>query len=542
MTSTQQVPVLIVGGGLVGLSAALFLEYHAVPFVLVEKRTCASVLPRSRGVHIRTVELFRQLGIDKRVQQVAATALKAGQFGGARRGATLITSEPLDLTHLRQSLADREPSPSSFCFLPQVQLEPLLAGLARERGGDLRFGVELTEFAADLGGVTATVRDQAGDVSIIRADYLIAADGAGSPIRRELGITGWELPPTHHCINVFVRTDLTEVLDGRTFSQCEIANDAVRGLVLTKNNTDEWSFHLEYDPERESPDDYPVARCVELVRAAIGVPDIDVEVLAKSAWDTGVFVADEYRRGRIFLVGDAAHRHAPWGGFGANTGIADAHNLMWKLASVLSGTAGPELLDTYQPERRPRAIVAAEQARLGTDFNTRYGVETPDNAADRARQLPHDTVMTRYRYTSAAILGGSTGPLHVDELTGQVGTRVPHVWIDQSQRISTLDLNGPGFALLVTGTSAAWRDAVAEAQWETGIDIIVHALPMAEWATRTGLSEGGALLVRPDGIVAGRSDEDLYPSTLTAALRHLVGDSSSGADTLDETTTAAATW
>ncbi|MFC9432969.1 FAD-dependent monooxygenase [Nocardia sp. NPDC057030] len=540
MTSTQRVPVLIVGGGLVGLSAALFLEYHGVPFVLVEKRTGTSVLPRSRGVHSRTVELFRQIGIDKRVQQAAATALKAGQFGGARRGATLTTSEQLDLGNLMQSLANREPSPSGFCFLPQVQLEPLLADLARERGGDLRFGVELTEFAPDRNGVTATVRDPAGDVSIIRADYLIAADGAGSPIRRELGITGWALPPTHHYINVFVRTDLTEVLDGRTFSQCEIVNDQVRGLVLTKNNTDEWSLHFEYDAAREGLADYPVERCVDLTRAAIGVPDLEVEVLAKSTWDTGVFVADEYRRGRIFLVGDAAHRHAPWGGYGANTGIADAHNLIWKLASVLSGTAGPALLDSYQPERKPRAIVAAEQARLGTDFATRYGVETPDNAADLARQLANDTVMTRYRYTSTALLGGSsTGTPHVDELTGQVGTRVPHVWIDRSQQISTLDLNGPGFALLVTGTSAAWRDAVAEAQWETGIDIIVHALPMAEWATRTGLPEGGALLVRPDGIVAGRSDVDLAAHTLTAALRHLVGESACGADMLEEPTAAA---
>ncbi|MFE9579524.1 FAD-dependent oxidoreductase [Nocardia sp. NPDC006044] len=540
MTSTQQVPVLIVGGGLVGLSAALFLEYHGVPFVLVEKRTGASVLPRSRGLHIRTVELFRQIGIDKRVQRVAAAEWKGGRFGGARRGATLITAEQLDPGNVVQSLADREPSPSGFCFLPQAQLEPLLADLARERGGDLRFGTELTEFVPDGYGVTATVRDQAGEVSIIRADYLIAADGANSPIRRELGITGWELPPTHHNINVFVRTDLTEVLDGRTFSQCEIVNNQMRGLVLAKNNTDEWSFHFEYDAAREGLADYPVDRCVELVRAAVGVPGIEVEVLAKSSWDTGVFVADEYRRGRIFLVGDAAHRHAPSGGYGANTGIADAHNLIWKLASVLSGTAGPALLDSYQSERRPRAIVAAEQARLGTDVNTRYRIETPDNATNLARQLTNDTVMTRYRYTSTALLGESTGTPHVDELTGQIGTRVPHVWIDRSQQISTLDLNGPGFALLVTGTSAAWRDAVAEAQWETGIDIVVHALPMAEWATRTGLPEGSALLVRPDGIVAGRSDADLSPGTLTAALRHLVGDPSCGANVLEEST--AAVW
>lgn len=327
------------------------------------------------------------------------------------------------------------------------------------------------------------------------------------------------------------------MLQGRTFSQCEIVNDTVRGLVLMKNNTDEWSFQLEYDAERTNLTDYPVQRCVELVRAAIGVPGIPVEVLATSTWDTGVFVADEYRRDRIFLVGDAAHRHAPWGGYGANTGIADVHNLIWKLAAVLSGTARPALLDSYQAERRPRAIVAAEQARLGTDFTTRYGIETPDNAADLARQLGTDTVMTRYRYTSDAVMGGSADAPHVDRLTGQAGTRVPHLWIDGSRQISTLDLNGPGFALLVAGTSAAWRDAVGEAQWDTGIDITVHALPGAEWSARTGLPEGGALLVRPDGIVAGRSDEDLYPNTLTAALRRIVGVTSSKTAPFDDVAT-----
>ncbi|MFI6042045.1 FAD-dependent monooxygenase [Nocardia sp. NPDC051321] len=534
MTSTQQVPVLIVGGGLVGLSAALFLEYHGVPFVLVEKRTGGSVLPRSRGVHTRTVELFRQLGIENRVQQAAATAIKAGRFGGASRGATLVAAEQLELANFMKSLEHPAPSPSTFCFLPQVQLEPLLTDVARERGGDLRFGVELSDFEVTDRGVIATVRDRTGAISTIQADYLIAADGAGSPIRRALGITAWELPPTHHYLNIFVRTDLTEVLHGRTFSQCEIANDTVRALVLAKNNTDEWSFHVEYDAARTDLADYSAKRCAELVRAAIGVPDIAVEVLAKTAWDTGVFVANEYRRDRIFLVGDAAHRHAPWGGYGANTGIADAHNLIWKLAAVLSGTASPTLLDSYQPERRPRAIVAAEQARLGTDFATRYGIETPDNAADLARQLGTDTVMTRYRYASSAVLGGNADALHVDQLTGQVGTRVPHLWIDEPQQISTLDMNGPGFALLVTGTSAAWRDAVGEAQWDTGIDITVHAIPAAEWSARTGLPEGGALLVRPDGIVAGRSDEDLHPRALTAALRRIVGKTASETESLDD--------
>ncbi|MFX0573516.1 FAD-dependent monooxygenase [Nocardia nepalensis] len=537
MTSTQRIPVLVVGGGLVGLSAALFLEYHNVPYVLVEKRTRTSPLPKARGVHPRTAELFRQVGVEDRVRQAAATALRADSFGGASRGTSLSAARPLDVSHLRAAMAAAEPSPSQFCFLPQVLLEPVLAEQARERGGDLRFGVELVDFEADDAGVTATLRDESGRSSVIRADYLIAADGAASPIRRALGIAGWEVPPTHHYINVFVRTDLTGVLGGRTFSQCAISNDTVRGLVLSKNNTDEWSFHLEYDPTRETAADYPDERCVELIRAAIGVPDIEVEVLARSAWDDSSFVADEYRRGRIFLTGDAAHRHAPWGGFGGNTGVADAHNLVWKLAAVLSGTGGPALLDSYQAERWSRAIIAAEQANLGTDFEARYGIETPENADILAKRLDFGAVMSCFRYSSSAVSRKPADCVewvepHVDRLTGQVGTRLPHLWIDAEQTTSTLDLCGPGHAILIVGTSAAWRDAAARAQRETGIDIAVHGLA-AEWGARTGLPEGGALLVRPDGHVAARSDEGLYPSSLTTTLRSLTGWSSDAESALD---------
>ncbi|MGO4616001.1 FAD-dependent monooxygenase [Nocardia sp. 2YAB30] len=521
MTTVHHVPVLIVGGGLVGLSAALFLEYHAVPYLLVERREQASVLPRSRGVHTRTVELFRQVGLERRIQQLAATALKVGAFGGASRGATLRTATPLNLDGLHRVLASAEPSPSQFCFAPQVLLEPLLAAAARERGGDLRFGAELVAFGANDEGVTATLRDRSGE-SILRADYLLAADGAGSSIRRALGIAGWDLPPTHHYINAFVRVDLTEVLGGRTFSQCEIRNDDVRCLVLSKNNTDEWSFHLEFDPTVETLADYLDDRCAALIRAAIGVPDIPVRVLAKTAWDTGVFIADEYRRGRVFLVGDAAHRHAPWGGYGANTGIADAHNLVWKLAAVLSGVGGDELLDSYQDERRPRALIAAEQARLGTDFATRYGLPTADNVGDLARQMDFGTVMSRYRYCSNAVIGGESAS-HVETLTGQVGTRLPHLWIDADEQVSTLDLAGPGFAILVAGTAEVWHVAAAESQRDHGFELTVDALPADLWCARTGLPEGGALIVRPDGVVAARSDAGLSPASLTAVVRTLTG-------------------
>jgi putative polyketide hydroxylase len=544
MLSGERTPVLIVGGGLVGLSAALFLQYHGVGFLLVERRDRAPVLPRSRGVHTRTVEMFRQIGIEDRVQEAGASALKMGAFGGARRGPSLLDAEAINIggtsagggpgpaAQARMTGA-ADASPSRFCFCPQVLLEPVLADIARERGADLRFGAELTDFTQDDDGVSTTVTDVlTGRSTALKASYLIAADGGASLVRRALDIGSWTLAPTHHYLNLFVRADLTDLVKGRTFSQCEITNDAVRALVVSKNNTDEWSFHVEYDPRRESIDDYPEPRCTDLVRAAIGVPDIAVTLLARSAWDTGVHVAGDYRRGRVFLAGDAAHQHAPWGGFGANTGIADVHNLTWKLASVLAGHAGPALLDTYQPERRPRAVLAAEQARLRTDFLARYGVRTPDNAKTMAGQLDTGVVMNRYRYVSQAVVPDQADGDWVDRLAGQAGTRLPHVWLDAGGRqVSTLDLCGPGFTLLVSSNAAGWRSAAETVRAGTGLDITVRELgdatdladPGGSWLKQVALPAGGALLVRPDQHVAARSDGGLQPDTLPSILDALLG-------------------
>jgi putative polyketide hydroxylase len=436
--------VLIVGGGLVGLSAALFLGYHGVSYTLMEKRERPSVLPRARGLHARTMELYRQIDIEDRVRAAGAAAIEMGAFGGARIGRSLVESEPLPIVTNRGRVSPVG-GPSPFCFCPQVILEPLLRDIAVERGGDIQFGTEVTGLDA------------------VGARFVIAADGGSSPTRQRLGIgigigtSG--LPPTHRYRNLFFRADLTDLVRGRTFSQCEIANETVRGLFVSINNTDQWTLHLELPAAHASVED--------LIRAAVGAP-VDVEVVATGEWDTGVHVADAYRRGNVFLAGDAAHQHAPWGGFGANTGIADVHNLAWKLAAVLRGHAGDELLDTYQAERRPIAVLAGEQARLRQDFHARFGVETPNNRDDLARQIDSDAVMTTYRYSGSPVA----------TLTGQIGTRLPHAWLRDG--VSTLDLIGSTHRRLT-------RDH---------LDLSLVGLPPHGW-----------IVVRPDGIVAARSDE-----------------------------------
>ncbi|MFF3975393.1 FAD-dependent monooxygenase [Streptomyces sp. NPDC001828] len=539
--------VLIVGGGLVGLTAALCLDHHGVDYVLVERNAEPTVLPRSRGMHTRAVEIFRQLGIEDAVQAASASALKMGRFGGARTGRSIAGSEALDLSHVfaTGAMVGADESPSAFCFCPQVLLEPVLRDLARQRGGDIRFGTELTAFTQDADRVTATLTDRAtGGTSTLHADYLLAADGAGSPVRGALGITSTTRPATHHYLNLYFRADLTDLVRDRTFSQCEITGPEVSGLFLAKNNTDEWSFHLAYDPARESPADYPDERCLTLLRTAIGADDpaLRIELLARGVWDTATAVADAYRRGRVLLAGDAAHRHAPWGGFGANTGIADVHNLAWKLAAVLAGQAPDALLDTYEPERRPRGLLVTEQAWLRTDFRARYAIRTPDNAEALDRQVGTGEIMTRYRYVSAAVHGTPAGEAPdtgetVDLLAGQTGTRTPHLWLERDGgRVSTLDLAGPGFALLTGG------DPQADAAWAEGaktLPVTVRHIRRGEagsrsaegvlydtggaWPGLVGLPPQGALLVRPDGFVAARSDDGLTPGTLDGIWRSIMG-------------------
>jgi 2-polyprenyl-6-methoxyphenol hydroxylase-like FAD-dependent oxidoreductase len=516
----ESTSALIVGGGVVGLSAALLLQYHGVDFVVVERRSGPSVLPRSRGLHARTSEIFRQLGIEEQVQAASTRALKAGEFGGYRMGPTMLTSVAQPIPAKTEHF--ETPSPSSFCFLPQVELEPLLIDIARQRGADLRFGTELTTLRSHADGIEAIIT-QAGHERVIAADYVIAADGANSGIRTSLGITGWELPPTHHYVNVFFRADLADRVAGRTFSQCQIDNDTVHALMLSKNNTDEWSLHIEYDPVEETLADYPPGRCADLVRAAVGADEIDVDVLVRAVWDTGVHVANTYRHDRILLAGDAAHRHSPSGGFGANTGIDDVHNLVWKLAAVLSGRAKPALLDTYEPERRPQAVTGARQARLRTDPQTRFQKAGAPGAP--AELIDMEAVMTRYRYLSPAVADPTSTTDHVAELRGQRGTRVPHLWLTRGERrISTLDLCGPGFAVITDVDHSAWADAARRAEAETGCIVAVHGIgdelvdTDRVWRTTTGLRDGAALLVRPDHHVAARSDEDLSPATLVALL------------------------
>lgn len=485
---SEETPVLIVGGGIVGLSAGLFLHHHRIPFILIERNEAVSPLPRARGFSARTLELFRSVGLQDRIEAVAKTAWKQGRFGGARRGRTMLESESLPLADIAKLHAEADPSPCELTACPQTLVEPVLRQALEERGCDVRFAWELLRFEESHQGVTAIVRHPLGAERTICASYVFAADGGRSEIRRHLNIDRHGIDANRHYLNIFLEADLTSQVAGRTFSQCEIANEEVSGIFLAMNNTNRWSFHLAYDPTVSQPEQWSDGQLTKLVKAAIGA-DVPVRLLYRSPWNTRVRVADRYRDGHIFLMGDAAHLMPPWGGFNANTGIADAHNLVWKLARVLNGQADPALLDTYESERQPVARRNGEQAWLRTDFDARFQIRSEDNAAFFERLIDYGELQMRYRYGADDT---------VNALRAQPGTRFPHAWIEhRRQRRSTLDLFGSSF-VAIGGPSAPRREG--DPSYLAGIDFW-FINESVTWRSLTGLADDDVVVIRPDGFV-----------------------------------------
>ncbi|HMF14724.1 MAG TPA: FAD-dependent monooxygenase, partial [Gemmataceae bacterium] len=289
----------------------------------------------------------------------------------------------------------------------------------------------------------------------------------------------------------------------------QVKNADVDGIFLVVED-DLGMFITTYFPGKgETADQFTPQRCREVLTKAIGEP-IDIDIIEVATWQPYEQVADQFQCGQAFLVGDAAHTMPPFKAGGANTAIQSAHNLAWKLAAVLKGAAGPELLATYHAERHPVGRFAARQSLTGPTVELlQLGGDRPHLEAEEESSM--FSLLIGYRYRSAAVV--TSEPVVdpdavqlVEELRAQPGTRVPHVWLrHDGERVSTLDLLGPGFTVL-TGDER-WRAAAASASAAIGIPVAVHCVGSDGWAAATGLAPEGALLVRPDDFVGWRADE-----------------------------------
>jgi putative polyketide hydroxylase len=479
--------MLVVGGGLVGLTAALVLRHHGVAVTLVERRATTSPQPKARRFHFRSMEVFRELGLAAAVH-AAASDLADHQPMAA--GRTLAEAARLPLWRPAGVADEREVSPELPCLVSQDVLEPVLRAAAQDAGADLRFSTTLSGFEQHADVVVADL-----DGRSLEAQYVVAADGARSGIREQLGIgrsgRGVVGDPT---VSVYFRADLADVVRGREFNLCQIEHPEAPGMIASVDGRTRWVFMARGD---RTDRDWPA-----LLRTALGVPAPDLEILSVLPWQAEMLVADRYSAGRVHLAGDAAHVMPPFAAMGANTGISDAHELGWRLAAVLRGEAAPVLLDTYDAERRPAGWFAADQSTRRT-LDLRARVTTPDP------DLAHPFVLATggFQYTDGAVCPGDDhDPEPVLEFApaGRVGTRVPHRWLDEARTLSTLDLGGPGWALLVAGDPQPWERAAE--------GLPVHRLD-ADF-----LPAGTGLLLRPDDIVAWRGTDATAPSRVLREL------------------------
>lgn len=527
-TPTHRTPVLVVGGSLVGLSTSVFLGRLGVPHTLVERHAGTSIHPRGRGNNVRTMELFRTAGVEQGIRRAAATL--SGNHGILQTPTLVGDAGEWLFKEIDAGGGLARFSPSSWCLCSQNDLEPVLREHAGQLGGDLRYNTELLSFESDSSGVTAIVKSrETGEHTTVRADYLVAADGPRSPVREQLGIGHSGPGDLFHNVSVTFRSrGLAEVVGDRLFIVCYLTDPEADGALLPVDNRENWVFHLPWHPEHgESLEEFTEERCVEHIRRAIGVPDLDVEITGKAPWHAAQRVARGYRSGRVFLAGDSAHEMSPTGAFGSNTGIQDAHNLAWKLAAVLGGWAGEGLLETYDAERRPVAEATSARAAARSVEHSHPGFAPPPGVGGGGGGGPQRGILNvalGYRYPRGAVLGADPASPVVPErldLSGAPGSRAPHMEVrHRGEHISTLDLYERSLVLLsdagADGASAGWHEAALRLAETLSVPLTPYRIGdgpaadltpagEADWAAVHGTAPGGAVLVRPDGFVAWRA-------------------------------------
>jgi 2-polyprenyl-6-methoxyphenol hydroxylase-like FAD-dependent oxidoreductase len=471
-------PVLIVGAGPAGLTTSLLLARAGTPSLLVERRDGLSVLPRATGINVRTMEIFRSIGIADRIMAAAMDSRDLPLWVQLEtlRGPLLASLTPQGPRGMPDSVF---PTPAAHVQCAQDRLEPILFDtLRRYPQAEMRFDTALVSLRQDADGVVAELEERHSRRRYpVRATYAVGADGANSVVRRAVGVamTGEE-----HLASLYL-----------------VRNGTLTGIFRPVDEGSRWTLTTAH------VDDPTPEQCVQAIRAGAGDPSIEPRIIVTQEWELAAAVAERFRAGRVFLVGDAAHRMTPGGALGMNTAVQDAHNLAWKLAAVLGSRGAASLLDTYQVERRP---VAERNVALSWAI------------WKDVRKAGHTLgAVLGVRYESAAVIPDDAEPPQVaDPVTDFIpsarpGSRAPHHWLVlEGRRLSTIDLFDGRFVLL-TGTSA-WSTAAEQVASELRLPLVSRVIEDEEWERLYEVSGGGAVLVRPDGFVAWRDRGSVEPS------------------------------
>ena len=528
-----ETPLLIAGGGPVGLCLSILLSRFGIAHVLIEKHPDTTIHPKARNLTVRSIEIMRSWGILDALSEIALPAEWTKQIIYTR---TLAGDELGRMQTRAFAGAPRALSPVRTILSSQDIFEPVWRTHAEQYPGALlRFSHELEDFALQDDAVTATILNcETGQRTRVRAGYLVAADGSSSPVRTALDIPQSGPRDIGHYINVYFRADFGAWIAHRPALLYWVATPGIRGVFQPLDGKQRWLCQIRFDPNSESPGDYTSERCSRWIRQAVGNDDVDVEVLSIGNWSMHASVADRWRQGRVFLVGDAAHQLPPTGGLGLNTGLQDTHNLAWKIAAVSQGWAGEGLLDSYQSERRPVARFNADRSLLNSKLvgritATALSGKTEDNAeavAKRVRESRHYGNFTGVdlglEYQAGALVPDGSDAQHAEDPvseylpTGRPGCRAPHVVLKRAgKEFSTLDLFDREFCLLAGVEGQAWVDAASQIARHKKVPLSAYRIgPVdskadfedleAVWLSVYGVQSDGAVLVRPDGHVAWR--------------------------------------
>ncbi|WP_142328756.1 FAD-dependent oxidoreductase [Bacillus wiedmannii] len=517
---SNDVPVLIVGGGLSGLASALFLAKHNINYLLLERHQSTAIHPKAGGITFRTMELFRELGLEQRIR-LAGKALENCRGRIAVHTIAEVNKEELAQMRANQygndekllrKIEEISPSKQTACY--QITLEEMMLQETRTLGGELSFYHELVSYEQNEHGVIATIRNrETEEESIIHCDYVIAADGAKSKIREQLGVsTEGRGTIGGYYMNIYFEADLSEFIQGDAFGFSMVLHPEVLGALIPVDNERKWIYHVSYDPLKgERPEDFTIERCKQIIQTAIGNTKVESKIVSVLPWEASESTATKFQDNRIFLVGDSAHIMPPTGGFGSNTGIQDAHNLAWKLAAVIKGKANPKLLETYHKERYP-------VAKLTTEYASSLLFRAASREEGSLNNMDGLAVTVGYHYCSEAIVDESATPHRMDivELNGRPGTRAPHFFgMYEGEKVSILDLFGNNFVLLTEVENSSWVEAVFDVSFKLGIIIKMYRVGVSGdfiaqenvFRELYGIENGGAVLIRPDGFIGWRSEK-----------------------------------
>jgi 2,4-dichlorophenol 6-monooxygenase len=556
------VDVLVVGLGPMGGTTALALARMGVSVRAITMFPWVANTPRAHIVSQRAMEVMRDLGLEDSIRAAGTPWELIGDciIATSLTGTELARMPSWGVGDERHGDYVRH-SPCTYLDVPQPRMEPIIVGAAAAQGAHVEFNTELIGLVQHADHVEATLLNRASGVEeLVRCRYLVGADGARSRVAEQIGlpIVGHTARSGH--VYTEFKADLSHLVAHRPsilhyFFNPEVGYGEIGlGLLRAVTPWNEWIAGWGFDPADGDPD-MSVEAVTAKIRLLIGDPDIPLEVTRSSPWYVNQQYATTYAVGRVFCGGDATHRHPPSSGLGLNTSVQDAHNLAWKLAYVIKGDAGSELLESYSAERAPvgkQIVLRANQSRhdfqaIRDCFVTDGPGEDPVQNAltnllaptaegvalraslDRALRLKDtewnaEGVEKSARYLSSAVVSdGKASPIDSSEVfhqpTTSPGARLPHAWLinERGHRLSTLDVVGGGRFTLVTGlASLAWRDA-AERIGQSWLNVAtIGSLgmqdPYATWARIREIEEAGALLVRPDGYVAWRHSEAVWDS------------------------------